>query len=1240
MGKTNKSDRSVSRLIQAIRKYGTLDSLESVVREMPAIRNDHALLADALFESSRLDKPEIVKWLLDNGAPIYCADRGRTPLMVTGSREVAEALCAEDSELLNLADEDGRTALMQTKSVDVAKFLVQQNAKLNEVDKLGNTALLNVLLAKETSHRTTYIEIAKLLIDKGADVNAADRQGRTVIITAIWKSYIEVVECLVQHPKLDLMKLDVRGRNVLHHFCQDAKRVSRYSKGDSAQHDQHIIELLLGLSVDINLREQIEGKPPLQCALISGNKLLVDALLNHDHPPNVNALDYRDKSALHIAAANGQHEVVEKLICEHKASVDVKTKDGWEPLHYAAAGIGDSVETVRALLSETTDMNSETRSGRTALHIAAETGNVEVLRHLLTFRTGSRGVNVTKRDVFGNSALVCAAKPGHRDIVGLLAPYSGPALGAVAQKAAEEIKASVVDFEPERRNRPRHTPRRVFDLIFGSPPVSLEQEKLLERRDSITDSQHEEHPSKAFRWVHLPANNVFWCRGILIKLFLEDNGIHGETKQALLKSFDHNHKGKHLHARYMRPTCHYTPPNRKSAKHVRRVSGLQNVNAEVSDHVDDDDGRLHHNFHASGRKPCSVKSVPANRRKRGYEDTLEDVSTITGPSETWKQDPAARDALSGDDKADSIPNSMYVFMPYLHFESFRDRTRMHRAVRRAQGHPAAGEGVMKMAARAVRDVVLQPPIVPFHKRMVADEKLIHAHTTPENPTLQIRRTLDQFFYRTIDTTERDKDQVVHRHQIRVELDRLESTKTPASKTDLNKAEADKPEPNKPDLNNRRSEKTGQDANILMVDQLWMWIVNESLVITSFPRRWGQDNDDHGVWESIYRDVQSNTAHPVSDVYELAMIIAGHCFGWIDRRDSWHDETLFLDMFESSIGHAMNEEVRLFKAFRKATKEASSWLRKIKGFNSDTPAIEAPRTPHISIAEDDEEDEDFVGEKHGSEPNFVQTLLDIGDETRLLEDVKDIRDELDMLRMIYNQQKELVPDIEKHILSILKQQKDTKSRQDRMDRIKQLHEEQMKYILNPLRDIERMDQQAERIYHSIRDLLDLKQKHANAMQATETQRQGKTLMVFTIVTVVFLPLSFLAAFFAINVTELPHDAQGHIRMSIAYVSKYIFGIGAAIALMCVGMAWYAEKVDIQRMNVQRWVWRQARALSGGLWQVKKKATQTTNQRTNTNLSTNSEELYVFDAEKQERRASIKALKKAQQAIELVRTRSAN
>ena len=100
----------------------------------------------------------------------------------------------------------------------------------------------------------------------------------------------------------------------------------------------------------------------------------------------------------------------------------------------------------------------------------------------------------------------------------------------------------------------------------------------------------------------------------------------------------------------------------------------------------------------------------------------------------------------------------------------------------------------------------------------------------------------------------------------------------------------------------------------------------------------------------------------------------------------------------------------------------------------------------------------------------------------------------------------------------------------------------------------MDSQAGSLYGSLTDLLDLKQKHSNALearfagdQAVIAARQGQTIMVFTIVTIIFLPMSFIAAFFAINLPEW----EG--LLTIGYVSKYMFGIGLGISIPMVIMA---------------------------------------------------------------------------------------
>jgi hypothetical protein len=122
----------------------------------------------------------------------------------------------------------------------------------------------------------------------------------------------------------------------------------------------------------------------------------------------------------------------------------------------------------------------------------------------------------------------------------------------------------------------------------------------------------------------------------------------------------------------------------------------------------------------------------------------------------------------------------------------------------------------------------------------------------------------------------------------------------------------------------------------------------------------------------------------------------------------------------------------------------------------------------------------------------------------------------------------------------------------------------------LKDIDRMDKQAERIYHSITDLLDLKQKHANAFearfardQAAGTTRQSKTIMVFTIVTIVFLPLSFITSIFTINLKEFDN-------LKLEYVAKYTFGVGFAISIPLILVALSVDDIGHFFRHGRRWL----------------------------------------------------------------------
>jgi len=380
----------------------------------------------------------------------------------------------------------------------------------------------------------------------------------------------------------------------------------------------------------------------------------------------------------------------------------------------------------------------------------------------------------------------------------------------------------------------------------------------------------------------------------------------------------------------------------------------------------------------------------------------------------------------------------------------------------------------------------------------ADDALIGAYLR-SSPSLHIRRTLDQWLFHGIDTAERDRDQVVYRY----------------------------------------CKKRGLEKRVFMVDQCWLWVLGNELVVTCFAQRWEQPkNDPLNVLDGIIEDMNAKTRPPIKSVYDLAMLITSRCSGMFDRHRIDEEGFHFLDMFESSIGNVTNEESRLFDRFDRASVAAGKWLkthRNQRGFRIFTGASDR-------------------------DPRFQDALLDIGVETRLLAEIKDIRDELMMIRMVLVHQHQKLPDFADFISD------EVGKKSDEAWEIRIRSKEQLKIVKMHIDDVDRMDRQAEGIYMSLLNLLDLKQKHANAFearfgrdQAILSARSSKTIMVFTIVTIIFLPLSFIAAFFAINIQEFPKAPDGSQALPLGYVSKYTFGIGLTISLPLIALAFAVDDI---------------------------------------------------------------------------------
>ena len=648
-----------------------------------------------------------------------------------------------------------------------------------------------------------------------------------------------------------------------------------------------------------------------------------------------------------------------------------------------------------------------------------------------------------------------------------------------------------------------------------------------------------------FRWIHLPANNMAWVEALLTKAFIEEGASDVEGFKALEKSFSHQHRGQQMHSHFMRPLCQSTPRAPRVAEHATPEASKVQAPPKIvingdstfdgtpktpsrSSTAREDSNDFFKSSRASGKE--NVKESQKDKGKKSHGKGSKSPKGTETPSKDQPRKSShsldSRNARSPGSPGRKEPtqqkDNVFIFMPYLHFESTRRHQEMQEAIKRAE-------------------ILRYPLSRSLGKAATYDEMLIRAHLATSTVSLHVRRTLDQSFYHNIDTESRDQDQVVYRYQLRGK------------------------DHHDPDV----------DPKIVMVDQLWMWVLGKDLIITSFPQRWQQPkNDPLNVLDSVIEDINSKTREPVKSVYDLAMIITSRCSGVFDRHRVGDEEYQFLDMFESSIGNATDRETVLFKEFNVASAQASAWLQHHRRPNRFSRYLEhntKESESQQSIKHKDREPREgkfMQGFMRG--PLFVDNLLDIGQETDLLAETKDIRDELNMIAKVLEDQAHVLPDLQDAISEIYKEEH--KSQLE----VKKRFRDQLKTIEIHMKDIDRMDRQAERIYSSITDMLDLKQKHANAFearfardQAAGTARQSQTIMVFTIVTIIFLPLSFIAAFFAINIREFPRNDAG-TSIPLRYVSKYMFGIGFAVSIPLILIALSFDDCAELIRGLRRWI----------------------------------------------------------------------
>ncbi|GAA0163210.1 hypothetical protein LIER_39556 [Lithospermum erythrorhizon] len=298
----------------------------------------------------------------------------------------------------------------------VVEYLISYSPKTLEVTLLLPKAIsgcdeyqLNYLL-KQAAKMGNPLFVSSL-IDAGADVNSRDSEGQSAMSIGVEFGNVKVVQVLIESGFVMNRKFDWFLHVATAMDCVEMLEV-----------------LCLGYDdIDVNSVDS-KGQTALHVASIHGHVEVVRFLISVGSDPDI--ADTKGWTPLHFSAQEGHLKVVKVLLDHSIFSKNTVTKEGktayalaaerghdhlYDMLHledllHRAARVGD-VHSMKSCLAEGGNVNAKDQNGWTPLHRAVFKGHIECVKLLIL-----HGAVVDTVDDEGHTPFYLATEAGHSQV--------------------------------------------------------------------------------------------------------------------------------------------------------------------------------------------------------------------------------------------------------------------------------------------------------------------------------------------------------------------------------------------------------------------------------------------------------------------------------------------------------------------------------------------------------------------------------------------------------------------------------------------------------------------------------------------------------------------------------------------------------------------------------------------------------------------------------------------------------